>query len=416
MTKLIYDISIYVLNALLTLASLFDPRAGNLINGRKGWYVKLKEATGKIGTHMIWFHCASLGEFEQGRPVIERIKQLHPDRKIMITFFSPSGYEIRKNYEPADTVLYLPSDTPGNARKFIESAKPAMAVFIKYEFWYNFISSCKENHIPLISISSVFRTGQIFFKPWGNLFRNMLNNFEIFFVQDDRSRELLEQIGIKKAMVSGDTRFDRVHDICSHPKDIDLAARFSNGSPVMVLGSTWPSDMKIFFGMLNDTSLNLKFIIASHNISEPHLREIESPLQVPFARFSSGYISENTRILIIDNVGMLYSLYRYGKIAYVGGAFKGGLHNILEPAAYGIPVLFGNHPSNARFRETAGLTAAGGGFPVSDTSELRKIIGKLISEREFYENAARASAEYIISNTGATDKIVHYISSHLNGQ
>ncbi len=391
------------------IASFIEPRARNLLRGRKGWHRKLDEAVQQFGKEMIWFHCASLGEFEQGRPVIEKLKQIKPQARILLTFYSPSGYEVRKNYQPADIVLYLPSDTPRNAEKFIRTADPEMAVFIKYEFWFNFIYYARQQGIPVISVSSIFRNDQIFFKPWGKFFRNMLYNFSAFFVQDEASRALLEKTGVKEVTVSGDTRFDRVHDICSHPVDIEMASRFSKDSCVVVLGSTWPSDMKIFYSLINDHKTSLKFMIAPHNISDSQLREIESNLKVPNTRYSKGEFSDDTRVLIIDNVGMLYSLYRYGKIAYVGGAFRGGLHNILEPAAYGIPVIFGNHVSNKKFRETSAMVKTGGGFSVRDETELKSIISRLTSEDDFYEASAKASAEYIRSNTGATAKIVDYI-------
>ena len=412
--QLLYNFSIYLIDILVAVASLFDSKARQLVRGRKGWHNKLQEAVQQHGEKMIWFHCASLGEFEQGRPVIERIRQRHPEARILLTFFSPSGYEIRKNYEPANVVLYLPSDTPANARKFVQTAKPAMAVFIKYEFWYNFIRYCDREQVPMISASSIFRPEQAFFSTWGSFFRNWLLKFSAFFVQDEKSRSLLASIGITNITVSGDTRFDRVNDICSHPQAIGKAEKFCEGSDVMVLGSTWPSDIKLVAGLINNTDVPLKFMIAPHNIEKTHLAAIDSVLKVPVTKYSSESFSPDARVMIIDNVGMLYSLYRYAKIAYVGGAFKGGLHNILEPAAYGIPVIFGNHPSNRKFRETAGLMAAGGGFAVRDEQELHTTVNKLLAEPEVYKNSSEASRHYIMNNTGATEKIVTYLMSFQN--
>ncbi len=411
MVRFFYNISIHLLNTLLALAAIFDPRARKLYRGRKGWYSKLKKAVEMNGEGMIWFHCASLGEFEQGRPVIEKLKELRPASRILLTFYSPSGYEIRKNYEPADAVIYLPSDTRSNARRFITTARPSLAIFVKYEFWYNFIESCRSRNIPLLSISSIFRTDQVFFKPWGEFFRNMLKDFSAFFVQDEASGELLKTIGISNVTVSGDTRFDRVNDICSHPKEIELASQFSNGSDIMVMGSTWPSDMKLLSEFINESDPSLKFMIAPHNIHESKLLELERSLTVSTVRFSASDLSGDPRVLIIDNVGMLYSLYRYARIAYVGGAFKGGLHNILEPAAYSIPVIFGNHPSNKKFRETDGLASAGGGFAVSNLEELKTLVLRLMKEKEAYEKAAMSAGNYIRMNTGATGKIVDHILS-----
>lgn len=413
MQKILYNISIALLNVLLKVISPLNGRAKRLIQGRKGWHGKLKEAVDRYGEGMLWFHCASLGEFEQGRPVIEQIKNEHPDRKILLTFFSPSGYEVRKKYDKADMILYLPSDTRSNASQFIQTARPCLAVFIKYEFWYNFIDACEKFNVPIISISTIFRPSQFFFKPWGGYFRKHLKKFSFFFVQDKKSEELLAGIGIGNVTVSGDTRFDRVSEISSNPREISQAAKFCGDASIMVLGSTWPSDMKILYPLINDPGIPLKFIIAPHHVHEKQLVEIENALAVPSARFSAAGIAEGLKVLLIDNVGMLYSLYRYATIAYVGGAFHGGLHNILEPAAYGIPVLFGNHPTNSKFRETGDLIRTGGGFAVRDGNELRSVIMRLTNEREFYSSAAQASRKYISGNTGATEKIVTYIGSRL---
>jgi 3-deoxy-D-manno-octulosonic-acid transferase len=414
MMQALYNVTIYLINILVAMASLFDPKARQLLRGRKGWHHTLQNAVEQYGEKMIWFHCASLGEFEQGRPVIERIRKSYPSVRILLTFFSPSGYEIRKNYEPANIVLYLPSDTPANARKFLKTAKPSMAVFIKYEFWYNFIRFCALEEIPMVSVSSIFRPDQVFFSRWGSFFRNRLKKFSAFFVQDEKSRELLESIGIKEIAVSGDTRFDRVSDICSHPADIEKAGLFCAGNDVMVLGSTWPSDIKMAASLINDLSVKMKFMIAPHNVERAHLKGIEEILTVPYIKFSEESPSGDARVMIIDNVGMLYSLYRYGKIAYVGGAFKGGLHNILEPAAYGLPVIFGQHSSNRKFRETSALIERGGAFAVTDGQQLSNIVKRLLADPEFYIACTEASRNYIRDNTGATDKIVSYIMSGMN--
>ena len=362
---------------------------------------------------MLWFHCASLGEFEQGRPVIEKIKSQNPGIKILLTFFSASGYEVRKNYNKADAILYLPSDTVTNARRFLKIAKPAMAVFVKYEFWYNFIDACKLNMVPIISISAVFRSGQIFFRPWGGFFRKNLKSFSHFFVQEQNSLLLLNKIGLSNITVSGDTRFDRVYQLRNQQNEINRVAEFSKYANVMVLGSTWPSDIRILRELINDLTIPLKFIIAPHHIRKKEFSSIERSLNVAHARFSDTEIPEGTRVLIIDNIGMLSSLYKYGKIAYVGGAFAEGLHNILEPAVYGLPVIFGNNRSNSKFMEVEGLISAGGGFAISDENDLRSIVLKLLNEPEFYKSVVSASCTYVLNNIGATDRIVSYIGKQL---
>jgi 3-deoxy-D-manno-octulosonic-acid transferase len=411
--KYLYNIAVYLLNVLLGIAAVFNNRARKIIQGRKNWDHHLKSAVEKHGQGMLWFHCASLGEFEQGRPVIEKIKSLYPGTKIMLTFFSASGYEVRKNYPQADVILYLPSDTVINARRFLQMAMPAMAVFVKYEFWYNFIDACKCNKVPIISISAVFRPSQIFFRPWGGFFRRNLKSFSHFFVQDQNSLLLLNKIGLSNVTVSGDTRFDRVNQLRNQQIEIPRASEFSKDSNVMILGSTWPSDIRIFKELINDLTIQLKFIIAPHHIHKKKLSRLERQLKVSYSRFSDPGELDGSRVLIIDNIGMLSSLYKYGKITYVGGAFAEGLHNIIEPAVYGLPVIFGDSSSNSKFMEVPGLINAGGGFAISSAIELRSIVLRLMNEPDFYRTAASASGNYVINNIGATDRIVSFIGKKL---
>lgn len=413
--KFLYNILIYLLDFALIIASFFNSRAKKIIKGRKHWREDLESAIAKHGRNMLWFHCASLGEFEQGRPVIEKLKHQYPGIKILLTFYSPSGFEARKNYKYADAVLYLPADTRRNANLFIEILKPRIAVFVKYEFWYNYLDACRENNLILLSISSIFRTEQVFFKPWGKFFIKRLGNFTHIFVQDENSRSLLGKHGINNITVSGDTRFDRVYEISKDPLEIDKVDGFSNDADVMVLGSVWPSDMKILLPLINDDTINLKFILAPHIISEREIAGIQTSLAVSSGRFSDFSDGGDKKVMIIDNIGMLSSLYRYGRIAYVGGAFAEGLHNILEPAVFGLPVIFGDHPLNKKYMEVAGLINAGGGFAIHTSEELRSIVLRLLTDRDLYHSVATASATFVANNTGATGRIVGYMNKYTTG-
>ncbi len=408
---MIYSLAIRLLALAYRLAVPFNTKARQFVSGRKKLFKKLSGRFAGNSYKVVWVHCASLGEFEQGRPIIELIKSQRHDLKILLTFFSPSGYEVRKNYETADYVYYLPWDTPRNAQRFVEIVKPSLAIFIKYEFWYNYSNQLKKHGIPLISASCILRPDQIFFKPYGNFFRQILRNFNAFFVQNQETKKLLSSIGIN-AIIAGDTRFDRVLQIINTAKEVELVKTFKSDQQVWVIGSCWPEDIDVLSPFIHDHSYHLKFIIAPHEINEKFLSEIERSLQLRTVRFSkSGHDDvKNAQVLIIDNIGMLSTLYKYGEVAYVGGAFGAGLHNILEAACYGIPIFFGNK-NYEKYQEANDLIMRGGAFEVSGYADLKAKYQLLNSKPENYLLACEVTKSYVEENRGATKKIVDYCLS-----
>lgn len=409
----LYSLGILLLNLLTRLAALFNPKAKAFVNGRHDIFSKISQTLEYEKSPLIWIHCASLGEFEQGRPLIERFKDTYPGYKILLTFFSPSGYEAKKNYATADYIFYLPWDTKGNAKKFIELTKPQFAIFVKYEFWHNYIKCLAQHGIPLISASSIFRADQIFFKPYGSFFKSILTRVNHFFVQNDESKNLLLKITINNVTVSGDTRFDRVNQIMKQGKEIELARKFKGSENAFVIGSCWSEDLEVLLPFINNQTSGLKFIIAPHEIKESFLKEIENALSVKSIRFSKANVDLSSfSVLIIDNIGMLSSLYQYGEYAFVGGAFGKGLHNILEAACFGIPVFFGNK-NYQKFQEAKDLIMRGGAFEVSDYNDLKKKYELLTSRPENYLLACEVTKGYIEENLGATDIIMNYCNQLL---
>jgi 3-deoxy-D-manno-octulosonic-acid transferase len=412
--KILYSISISFIRLLFSLVAQFHAKAKLFVEGRKNILKRLESSFAGNSKPVVWVHCASLGEFEQGRPIMEAIKKKHPSYKILLTFFSPSGYEIRKNYAGADYVFYLPWDTAHNAKQFVEITKPALAIFVKYEFWYFYSAELKKKSIPLISASCIFRPEQSFFKGYGSFFRRILKNFDHFFVQTPQSIELLKQIGINNSTLVGDTRFDRVHDITSNAVDIELAQQFKGDDKVFVVGSLWPEDLEVLAPFINENKNLLKFIIAPHEISEKFLSEIEVSISVKSVRYSkSGQHLNSYDVLIIDNVGMLSSLYRYGEFAYIGGAFGKGLHNILEAACYGVPIFFGN-TNYQKFQEANELIMRGGAFSIADYSELKTTYEMMMSRPENFLLACEVTKSYVTENLGATEKIMKYCNNLLS--
>jgi len=407
---LFYNIGVRVYFFLVYVASLFNKKARLWINGRT-------KIIPNSHTTSIWFHFASLGEFEQGRPVLEKIRALHPDELILLTFFSPSGYEIRKNTTLANSVYYLPLDTAKNAKTFIRAIEPKFAVFTKYEYWYHFFNEMHKQQIPLYIISGIFRPGQIFFRWYGKLHREILGFVTYFFVQDERSKQLLNKSGIFRVAVSGDTRFDRVWENALQPKNIPYIGEFKSGCKIFIAGSTWPPDEKLIVTLVSRYK-HWKFIIVPHEINEEKINNLLHLLPANSAiRFSNlashpDYYHDSDitsyQTLIIDNIGMLSSLYQYGNIAYIGGGFGAGIHNTLEAAAFGLPVIFG--PNYGRFREAHELIALQAGFSIFDEGSLKETIDKLINDEIFYKNAGQASRDYVKEHTGATDFIVNFIS------
>lgn len=411
---IVYNLSILLLRILYRLAALFNAKASTFVNGRINLFSNLEITFRHKPGSPIWVHCASLGEFEQGRPIIEALKKKDPSIKILLTFFSPSGYEVRKNYLLADYIFYLPWDTSGNAKKFIEITRPKLAIFIKYEFWYHYSKELKKQHIPLISASSIFRENQLYFKRYGKFYRSILNNFSYFFVQNKSSVDLLKQIGITHCIQVGDTRFDRVYDITRQGEEIKIAQKFKANEKTFVIGSLWSEDLKILAPFINEHAHAIKFIIAPHEISESFLTEIEQALSVKSIRYSRANDRvDSYSVLLIDNIGMLSKLYRYGEFAYVGGAFGKGLHNILEAACYGIPVFFGNKKYQ-KFQEANDLLMRGGAFAIADYNDLKTQFELLTNHPETFLLACEVTRVYVQENLGATDKIVSYCNKVLN--
>ena len=405
--KILYNTGIFIYTVLVHILSLFNPKASLWVKGRRGWQSRLSERI-KAEDRKIWIHCSSLGEFEQGRPVIEEIKRKYPEFKIVLTFFSPSGYEIRKNYSEADCVEYLPSDSPGNARKFIALVKPELVIFVKYEFWHNYIEEVFKKNIPLYLISGIFRPGQHFFKWYGSFFRDILKRFERIFVQDQQSLDLLAGIGLQNAMLAGDTRFDRVSMIAGTARDILQIEQFRGGEKLFLAGSSWKQDEEIIAQYINRYPDKMKWVFAPHEIDKPNIGRLEKLLNVKVVRFSA-FTTEaaDSRVLIIDNIGMLSSAYKYASIAAIGGGFGKGIHNILEPACWKIPVIFG--PKYGKFREAVELIKAEGAFSFGSFEDFSEVLDKLISDKVFYAAAAETAGAYISKNTGATEIILKEI-------
>jgi 3-deoxy-D-manno-octulosonic-acid transferase len=404
---ILYNFAIFLLGLGLRIAGLFHPKAKAFVTGRKSWYKKMKEAFRANRSPLLWIHCASLGEFEQGRPIIEAMKSEFPDHKILLTFFSPSGYEVRQNYQYADFVFYLPLDTASNARKLIMITQPVLAIFVKYEFWYHYAHELNRRKIPILSVSSIFRQDQFFFHTLGSLSRKTLMYFSHFFVQNHESIQLLQSIGIKNSSHSGDTRFDRVYQIVQQKGEVAIAKTFKADQKVFVLGSCWTEDLEVLTPFINENKF--KFIIAPHEISEPAIAELERTLQVKSVRYSQAaqtHHLEDYMVLIIDNIGLLSRLYRYGEFAYIGGAFGKGLHNILEAACYGVPILFGNK-NYEKFQEAVDLINRGGAFEIADYPDLKNKY-EMLNVPETFLLACEVTRQYVEENLGATEKIMAY--------
>lgn len=402
-----YNFGIYIYSLLIHLLAPFSRKPRKMMKGHWIVYELLRQQK-EDGAKYIWFHAASLGEFEQGRPLIEKIRERYPEYKILLTFFSPSGYEVRKNYKGADIVCYLPLDKPRNVNKFLDIIQPCMAFFIKYEFWKNYLDELHKRNIPVYSISSIFRKEQIFFKWYGGTYRKVLANFDQLFVQNETSKRFLSKIGINKVTVVGDTRFDRVLEIRQEAKDLPLVEAFKGNSMTIVAGSSWQPDEDLFIEYFN-THPDIKLIIAPHVIDENHLVEIISKLKRPYVRYSKANEQnvKNADCLIIDGFGLLSSIYRYGEIAYVGGGFGVGIHNILEAAVYGIPVIFG--PKYQKFMEAKQLLEENGAFSIKNYEELSQLLDKMISDTEYLKEVGANADNYVSKNLGASEKILDQI-------
>lgn len=408
-----YNLIIYLYAFVVRMISPFHRKARLMIKGHKAVYKKLKTGIDPNAKY-IWLHAASLGEFEQGRPIIERIKSQHPSFKILLTFFSPSGYEVRKDYDLADIVCYLPFDKKRNVKRFLKLANPSIAIFIKYEFWYNYICYLHKMDVPTYMVSAIFRPSQFFFKWYGKSYQKMLKYYNCICVQDESSKILLTNIGVTNVEVCGDTRFDRVIDIKEQAKAIPIADAFSKDKgnekqTTLVAGSSWPKDEDVFIDYFNNTP-QLKLIIAPHEIHEAHLSYIESNLKRPairYSRVSDEINMQDFDCLIIDSFGLLSSLYRYGQIAYIGGGFGVGIHNILEAAVYDVPVIFG--PNFKKFREAHQLIEAGGAYSIHDSASFVGLMGEFMQYPEVLRSAGDQAGRYVKDNAGVVDKVINLI-------
>ena len=404
---MIYNLVIYIYLFGVKLAALFNSKPAKMVKGHREVFDILRDKIDRNARY-IWFHAASLGEFEQGRPLIERIRKEHPEYRILQTFFSPSGYEVRKNYQGADIVCYLPFDTPRNVRRFIEMVNPCMVFFIKYEFWQNYLNTLYKKGIPVYSVSSIFRPNQIFFRWYGKDYRKVLKTFSHLFVQNEVSEKMLASIGVTDVTIVGDTRFDRVLDICTVAKDLPLVKAFKGNSKTFVAGSSWGPDEDIFIRYFNEHP-EMKLVIAPHVVSDSHLKEIMEKVKRPCVRYTEA-TEENVSkadCLIIDCYGLLSSIYRYGEISYIGGGFGVGIHNVLEAAVYGIPVIFG--PNNKKFREAQHLLEKKGGFEINDYEEFKRLMDRFLTDNSYLQQAGNAAGDYVKNNSGALEKIMKAI-------
>lgn len=403
-----YNILLYIYEFGIFVATFFSAKVKKMWRGERETFKILKEKVDPEAQYA-WFHAASLGEFEQGRPIIEEYRRVFPKRKILLTFFSPSGYEVRKNYDGADIVCYLPIDTPTNALRFLRAVRPVEAFFIKYEFWYNYLHILRHRGIPVYSISSIFRKEQVFFKWYGFQYRHVLRCFTHFFVQNEESKRLLGTLGIDNVMVTGDTRFDRVMQIAKESKSIPVVREFKNGRKVFVAGSSWLPDEQIFLPYFAQHP-DWKVIIAPHVIGESHLEQIMSLLEgrkvVRYTQIEAddAVTLGEAEVLIIDCFGLLSSIYKYGDVAYVGGGFGVGIHNLPEAAVWNLPVIFG--PNHQKFQEANELKACGGGFAIEGKEDFHRVMDAFLASEDEMKRAADAAGHYVSSHSGATEKLL----------
>ena len=412
---MLYNFAIYFYLLGVAIASLFNEKVRKMWRGERAAFDVLKQKVDPEAKY-VWFHAASLGEFEQGRPIMERLRSEHPEYKILLTFFSPSGYEVRKNYEGADIICYLPLDTPINAIRFLRLVRPVMAFFIKYEFWYNYLHILKYRKVPTYSVSSIFRPEQVFFKWYAKKYAGVLRCITHFFVQNEQSRELLEKIGITEVTISGDTRFDRVLQIKEQSKRLPLVEAFKNKKQtveeaykqeykVFVAGSSWPPDEDIFIRFFNEHP-EWKLIIAPHVIGDDHLQQIMSKLNRKTVRYTEATpeTAAEAQCMIIDCFGLLSSIYHYGEVAYVGGGFGVGIHNVLEAAVWNVPVFFG--PNNKRFQEAQQLLASGGAVEITDYNSFDSAMTLFMNDEKWLKECGSKAGEYVKSKAGATDIVL----------
>ena len=408
----LYNIAIYITGFLLKIFALFNNKIRFFISGRKKTFSKLASTISK-SDKTIWIHCASLGEFEQGRPIIEEIKEKYKDYKIVLTFFSPSGYEVQKNYAFADVVVYLPLDTKSNAERFLKIVHPKIAIFVKYEFWPNILRELQNQKIETILISGIFREDQTFFKSYGAWMRKSLKGFSHFFVQNEKSKNLLQSIDLINTTISGDTRFDRVSDITKQDNTLDFIDKFKENKYTLVAGSTWPKDEQYLVNYINiHASENEKFIIAPHNIDQQQINELQNSITKITTKFTDTKRDNSAQVFILDTIGILTKVYHYADVAYVGGGFgKEGVHNLLEPATFGLPLIIG--PVFNKFQEAIDLVELGACKVIKNQEETNFELQKLYKDVVYRDQNGKISRDYILNNTGATQIIMKYISNKI---
>jgi 3-deoxy-D-manno-octulosonic-acid transferase len=404
----IYNFAVQLSALFLKLIALFHPKIKLFVDGRKEVMSYLKKNISE-GDSIIWVHTASLGEFEQGLPIIEQLKKNYPEYRILVTFFSPSGYEVKKNTAAADVVTYLPMDTKKNAIKFLDLVNPKLVIFVKYEIWPNYLRSLSQRNIPTLLISALFKENQIYFKSYGGFMRKALHNFTHIFVQDTKSIELLSKINIKNTAISGDTRFDRVIEILERDNNLAFMENFKNGAKTLVAGSTWPDDEEVLVPYINTGESSLKFVLAPHNIKPEHINKLKSSINkktILYSELENKDLSAY-EVLIIDTIGLLTKIYSYAEISYVGGGFATGLHNTLEPAVYGIPVIIG--PSFKGFKEAEDLVNKGGVLVVKSPAEFFTLVNNLLKDEEHLKRTGDINSTYVSENKGASIQIMAYV-------
>ena len=407
MSVLIYRLAIALYSLALRVACLFSKKAGLFVAGRKGLLSRIRYALIDEWRPRIWMHCASLGEFEQGRPVLEQLREEYPGHALVLTFFSPSGYEMRKGFKGVDYVFYLPLDTRGNAKKFLSFVQPELCIFVKYEFWYFLLREIERKGISAVLISSIFRKEQPFFQWYGSLYRRMLFCFSKIFVQDAASSQLLRSIGIEDAVIAGDTRFDRVVKAVKNHEELPIAKEFCSGCKVLIAGSSWSEDERFLKKVIDALPAEWKLILVPHEVHDVQINSIKA-LFGDAVTWSGWKAGVHAKVLIVDQIGLLLQLYSYARVAWIGGGFGKGIHNTLEAAVYGLPVGFG--PAYKKFREAKELIAAGAAFSTSDPGYLLSLIDNWDKDEAGWQQASKAAKQYVLSNAGATNKIMSYLS------
>lgn len=409
-----YNLFVYASLALARVVALFHAKTKRWVAGQQQFKILQRAGVLQHNGPTVWFHAASLGEFEQGRPVIEAFRAAYPDYRIVLTFFSPSGYELQHQYQTADVVLYLPADTPANVQQFLDAVRPTMALFIKYEFWHNYLTALHKRHIPTLLFSAIFRPNQLFFKPYGGFYRNMLFCFDQILVQNEASRQLLASINYPNAIWTGDTRLDRVAQIAHQAREVPLVAEFKNQTPLLIVGSAWPDDMAVLIPFLNQWAAPLKIIVAPHEINGAQIESWQKQLKRSSIKWSEANKHNVTdyEMVFVDSIGLLSRLYRYADFAFVGGAYGDGLHNILEPAAFGMPLFFGNLYYD-KFQEAVDLCQQKAAHAVANAPELQMEFAKVYQNKNLQRAQAQTTRAYVQTHAGATLHVLQVIQQIL---